>query len=113
LPSLYEGLPGVLIEAMATGLPIVAADIDATREVLEPDRNAILVPPASPSHLAGAILRLLGEEETRRGFGLRSRSIFEERFTLDGSVRRMVALYERVVEGKEEFEATEDLGTID
>jgi glycosyltransferase involved in cell wall biosynthesis len=100
LPSLYEGLPGVLIEAMATGLPIVAADIDATREVLEPDRNAILVPSASPSHLAGAILRLLGEEETRRGFGLRSRSIFEERFTLDGSVRHMVAMYESVVEGR-------------
>jgi len=99
LPSLYEGLPGALIEAMATGLPIVAADIDATREVLEPGRNAILVPSASASHLAGAILRLLGEEETRRGFGLRSRSIFEDRFTLDGSVRDMVAMYDRVVAG--------------
>lgn len=100
LPSLYEGLPGALIEAMALGLPIVATDIDATREVLEPGRNSILVPSASPSHLAGAILRLLGEEETRRGFGLRSRSIFEERFTLDGSVNHMVAMYESLVEGR-------------
>lgn len=100
LPSLYEGLPGALIEAMALGLPIVAADIDATREILEPGRNAILVPSASPSHLAGAILRFLREEETRRGFGLRSRSIFEERFTLDGSVRHMVAMYESVLEGR-------------
>jgi glycosyltransferase involved in cell wall biosynthesis len=100
LPSLYEGLPGALIEAMASGLPIVATEIDATLEVLEPGRNAILVPPASASHLAGAVLRLLREEDTRRGFGLRSRAIFEERFTLDTSVRRMVAMYEGVVEGR-------------
>jgi glycosyltransferase involved in cell wall biosynthesis len=99
-PSLYEGLPGALIEAMAVGLPIVASDIDATREVLEPGRNAILVPSASTSHLAGAALRLLSEEGTRRRFGARSRSIFEERFTLDVSVRRMVAMYRRVVESR-------------
>ena len=99
-PSLYEGLPGALIEAMAAGLPIVASDIEATREVLEPSRNAILVSPASASHLAGAVLRLLCEGETRHAFGSRSRSIFEERFTLDSSVHRMVAMYERVVDGR-------------
>jgi glycosyltransferase involved in cell wall biosynthesis len=98
-PSLYEGLPGALIEAMAVGLPIVATDIDATREVLEPGRNAILVPSSSAASLAGAVLRLLTEKETRRGFGTRSRSMFEERFTLEGSVRRMLALYEKVAEG--------------
>jgi len=98
--SLYEGLPGALIEAMAAGLPIVATDIDATREVLEPGRNSILVPSASIHQLAGAVLRLLCEEETRRVFGTRSRSMFEERFTLDGSVRRMLAMYERVVAGR-------------
>jgi glycosyltransferase involved in cell wall biosynthesis len=99
-PSLYEGLPGALIEAMASGLPIVASEIDATLEVLEPGRNAILVPPSSASHLAGAVLRLLCEVETRRAFGSRSRSIFEERFTLEGSVRRMAAMYETVVAGR-------------
>lgn len=99
-PSLYEGLPGALIEAMASGLPIVASEIDATLEVLEPGRNAILVPPSSASHLAGAVLRLLCEGETRRAFGSRSRSIFEERFTLEGSVRRMAAMYETIVSGR-------------
>jgi glycosyltransferase involved in cell wall biosynthesis len=99
-PSLYEGLPGALIEAMAIGLPIVATDIDAIREVLEPGRNAILVPSASPSHLSGAVLRLLSEGDTRRAFGSRSRAIFEERFTLDASVQRMMAMYENVIVGK-------------
>jgi glycosyltransferase involved in cell wall biosynthesis len=97
-PSLYEGLGGALIEAMACGLPIAATEIAATREILEPGRNAALVPPGSGSHLAGAILRLLGEDQTRRAFGSRSRSIFEERFTLEGSVRRMLAMYRKVVE---------------
>jgi len=99
-PSIYEGLGGALIEAMGSGLPIVASEIDATLEVLEPGRNAILVPPSSASHLAGAVLRLLREEDTRRGFGLRSRAIFEERFTLEESVRRMAAMYETVVAGR-------------
>jgi glycosyltransferase involved in cell wall biosynthesis len=100
-PSLYEGLGGALIEAMALGLPIVASEIVATLEVVEPGRNAILVPPASSTHLAGALLRLLSEEGTRRGFGARSRAIFEERFTLERSVHRMMDLYRMVVgEGK-------------
>jgi glycosyltransferase involved in cell wall biosynthesis len=98
-PSLYEGLPGALIEAMASGLPVVASEIDVTRDVLEPGRNAILVPPGSGSHLAGAVLRLLGENGMRRAFGSRSRAMFEDQFTLDRSVRRMVAMYRKVVEG--------------
>jgi glycosyltransferase involved in cell wall biosynthesis len=97
-PSLYEGLGGALIEAMAAGLPIVASNLRATREILEPGRNAILVPPESPSHLAAAVLRLLNEDKMRVEFGARSRSLFEQRFTLEGSVGRMVAMYQKVIE---------------
>jgi glycosyltransferase involved in cell wall biosynthesis len=95
-PSLYEGLPGSLIEAMASRLPVVATDIDATREILEPGQNALLVPPGSSSHLVGAVLRLLREEDTRKAFGKRSRTLFEERFTLGASVRGFIEMYQRV-----------------
>jgi glycosyltransferase involved in cell wall biosynthesis len=103
-PSLYEGLGGAVIEAMAVGLPVVATDMKVMQEVLEAGRNAILVPPASVPDLAAAVVRLLSDEETRRQLGERSRSIFEERFTLDGTVHRMRALYEKVVEGSHRIE---------
>ena len=96
-PSLLEGLPGVLIEAMALGLPIVASDLPAVREVVEEGGNAVLVPPGSPRHLAAATRDLLDDPARRVAFGARGREIFEERFTLDRSVERMVELYERVV----------------
>ncbi|HXF71606.1 MAG TPA: glycosyltransferase, partial [Actinomycetota bacterium] len=95
-PSLYEGLGGALIEAMALGLPIVASDLPAIREVVEEGSNAILVPPASPSDLAGAIESLVDDPARRAAMGARSREIFEERFTLERSVERMVDLYRRV-----------------
>jgi glycosyltransferase involved in cell wall biosynthesis len=95
-PSLYEGLGGALIEAMALALPIVASDLPAIREVVEEGRNAVLVPPASPEALAGAIVSVLEGGHRRQAMGARSREIFEERFTLERSVARMVELYERV-----------------
>jgi glycosyltransferase involved in cell wall biosynthesis len=98
LPSLYEGMSGALIEAMALGLPIVASDIDAVREEVEEGGNALLVPPASPHELAKAIGALLHDRKRARSFGLRSREIFEERFTLDRSIGRMRRLYKDIVE---------------
>ncbi|HEX6230669.1 MAG TPA: glycosyltransferase family 4 protein, partial [Actinomycetota bacterium] len=95
-PSLYEGLGGALIEAMALGLPIVASDLPAIREVVEAGRNAVLVPPGSSADLAAAIGALLADEARRTSMGPRSRWIFEERFTLERSATRMVQLFERV-----------------
>lgn len=95
-PSLYEGLGGSLIEAMALGLPIVASDLPAIREVVEADRNALLVPPASPPSLARAIETILDNRSLAKQFGARSLQIFENRFTLKRSVRAMIALYQTV-----------------
>lgn len=95
-PSLYEGLPGAVIEAMALGLPIVASDIPPVREVVEENRNAILVAPASPSELAKAIAMLLADRDKAFAYGRRSRKIFETRFTLQQSTERMIELYHKV-----------------
>jgi glycosyltransferase involved in cell wall biosynthesis len=96
-PSLYEGLPGAVIEAMALGLPIVAADIDPVREAVQEGRNAILVKPASAAELAKAIGRLLGDQETAFAFARRSREIFAERFTLERSLEREIELYHQML----------------
>ncbi|NUM72944.1 glycosyltransferase family 4 protein [candidate division KSB1 bacterium] len=95
-PSLFEGLPGAVIEAMALGLPIVASDIAPVREVVEENRNAILVAPASSSELAKAVATLLDDRDKATAFGRRSREIFETRFTLQHSTIRMIELYHQV-----------------
>ena len=95
-PSLYEGLGGALIEAMALGLPIVASDLPAIREVVDDGENALLVPPGSPSELALAITAALADPARRAAMGRHGRRIFEERFTLERSATRMLELFERV-----------------
>lgn len=98
-PSLWEGLGGALIEAMALGLPIVASDVPAIREVVDEGANARLVPPADPPALAEALATVLGDARLRSSYGERSREIFLERFTLERSAEAMLALYQRVVAG--------------
>jgi glycosyltransferase involved in cell wall biosynthesis len=95
LPSLFEGLGGVLIEAMALEVPIVASDLPAVREVVE-GRAAMLASPAAPGDLASAIARLLDDRAVARDVGRAGREIFERRFTLERSAVRMIELYRRL-----------------
>jgi len=95
-PSLYEGLPGAVIEAMALGLPVVASNIAPVQEVVEVGRNALLVEPGSPPELAQAIETLLSDRSRAATFGRRGRKIFEQQFTLDQSAAEMIELYGRL-----------------
>lgn len=65
LPSLWEGLPTVIMEAMASGVPVVATDILGTRELVKPGRNGWLVEPKDASGLADAITAALSDPERR------------------------------------------------
>jgi glycosyltransferase involved in cell wall biosynthesis len=96
-PSLYEGLPGAVIEAMALALPIVASDIEPVRELVEEGRNALLVRAGAPDQLAAAIERMLADPQAACHFGRHGRFIFEERFTLGASIAREAELYHSVV----------------
>ena len=69
LPSLSEGLPVALLEAMAWGRAIVATRMGGVPEVVEDGREALLVPPGDPAALAEAIGRLLGSAQERRRLG--------------------------------------------
>jgi glycosyltransferase involved in cell wall biosynthesis len=95
-PSIYEGLGGAVIEAMALKLPVIASDNEAIREVVEPGRSATLVQPGSPVQLAEAIHDLLVDRSKTLAFGARGREIYLERFTLGRSVERMAKLYQKV-----------------
>ena len=95
-PSLYEGAAGALLEAMATGLPIVASRIPTIESAVEEGRNALLVERMQTAPLAAAIVDLLADSAMASRFGRRSREIFEERFTLARCAGRMVEFYCRL-----------------
>lgn len=92
-PSLFEGMPGAVIEAMASGLPVVASDIEPVHDVAEIGNNADVVPARNPARLAAAIDALLDDPDRRATMAKRSREIFEERFTMERSVTSFLDLY--------------------
>jgi glycosyltransferase involved in cell wall biosynthesis len=79
LPSRSEGLPGVLIEAAFTGLPVVASDVGSVREIVLPGQTGLLVPPQDEDALAGALGAALAH---RARFGLQGREHCLARFNL-------------------------------
>jgi glycosyltransferase involved in cell wall biosynthesis len=82
LPSYYKegGYPRALLEPMALGKPVIAADTPECRGPVEPDGNGFLVPPRDPAALAGRIEQLILDPGLRERFGTRSREIVLERF---------------------------------
>jgi glycosyltransferase involved in cell wall biosynthesis len=73
MPSLAEGQPLALLEAMAMGKPVVASDIDGINETAVSGSEALLVPPADPSALAEAILKLVRDMPTALAMGRKAR----------------------------------------
>jgi len=70
LPSLQEGMPNALLEAMACGLPAVATRIGGVVDIVSQEEDAVLVPPSSPSGLAEGINRLLSDPSRRESMSL-------------------------------------------
>jgi glycosyltransferase involved in cell wall biosynthesis len=75
LPSAWEGMPLVLLEALAMGLPIVATDIPGNRDVVAHGQNGVLVPPGDPSALRQALLSVTGDLERYRRMSETSRRL--------------------------------------
>lgn len=91
-PSLWEGLPIALVEAMEMGLPVVASDIEPIREVVQDDAG-ILVPPCDPEALANGIERLLDDPERARKCAETGQQRVEAQFSVDTLVADYCALY--------------------
>ncbi|MBX6330718.1 MAG: glycosyltransferase [Gemmatimonadaceae bacterium] len=95
MPSLSEGLPLALVEAMSASLPIVASDVGGIPEAVTRDVEALLAPPGDPVALAAALARVLGDASLRARLGAAAR----RRALRDFSVATMGDAYERLYRG--------------
>jgi glycosyltransferase involved in cell wall biosynthesis len=93
LPSYREGLPTILIEAAAAGLPLVATDVPGCREVVRQERNGLLVPPRDVVALARALTRLVGDASLRAAYGLESRRLAAAELGIDRVAQETLAVY--------------------
>lgn len=97
LSSLWEGTPMTILEAMASGLPIVATRVGGLAEIVVSGETGILVEPGDPKALADAMIDLLRDEPRRHQFGRAGRQRFEAQFTVASMVAQTEALYESLV----------------
>jgi glycosyltransferase involved in cell wall biosynthesis len=96
LTSLWEGLPRVIPEAIAAGVPVVATAIDGTADVLRDGETGLVRPARDVEGLAAGVGRLLRDRPFARALAARARSILPE-FDIDVMVRSQESLYHRLV----------------
>ena len=95
-----EGVPRVLMEAAAMGVPLVATDIAGCREVIDAEDVGLLVPVGDAQAIADAILRTLGDPDAARARADRAAESVRARFDQDGHSARLWAVYEELVGGR-------------
>lgn len=100
MTSVYEGIPLVIYEALAMGLPVVAPALPGNVEFMDADSGVLVEPRDDADRYADAIVSLLGNEERRREIGERSRERMLDRFSLAEMGRRHDELYERLLRGR-------------
>jgi glycosyltransferase involved in cell wall biosynthesis len=93
LPSFNEGLPNVVLEACASGVPCVATAVFGTPEVLHDGVNGYLVPAGDAAALADRITQLLADPTLRRRMGAAGRELVREQFTFAAQARQYAALF--------------------
>lgn len=93
LPSVNEGLAQVLLEAMASGLPVVASDLSGAGDCVTEGVEGFVTPVRDVERLAAAILWCYDHREETRGMGRAARRRIEGQFTLSHYNQRMIALY--------------------
>jgi L-malate glycosyltransferase len=97
MPSLHEGLPYTLLEAMALGKAIIASRVGGLAETLEDGVTALLIPPADSVALAQAIVRLHREPDLALRLGERARQLQESQYSLDTMTDLYVAQYRELL----------------
>ena len=93
----WEGMPNTVLEAMATGLPIVGTQAPGMDQLVTDGRNGYLIPPNDVSTMADRLRRLIDNPYERQRMGLESRKIAERQFSWGHITAQYVKIYERVI----------------
>jgi len=93
LPSLKEGLPYALMEAMAAGLPVVATRVGGIPDLIEDAKNGIMVPARDASALADALCKLVEDKPLRQQFGSLAKETIRRKFRLETMIQETVKSY--------------------
>ena len=96
-PSDVEGLPIVVLEAMALGRPIVATAVGGVPTVIRDNDTGVLVPPADPEALATGVVELLADRSRAAELGRNAKHLVESEFSLEGMVAAVEAVYRQVL----------------
>jgi glycosyltransferase involved in cell wall biosynthesis len=96
-PSYSEGMPMAVIEAMASGLPVVASRAGGLPDLVQDGVTGLLVEPGKPEQLAAALGRLIHDPALRRSMGEQGARLAAQRFDIEQHAARLVEIYDRVL----------------
>jgi glycosyltransferase involved in cell wall biosynthesis len=91
-----DGIPNVILEAMASGLPVVSTPVSGIPEVVRDLDTGLSVPERDPAGIADAVHRLFGDPELASGMADRARELVRAEFDLDRNVDRLLAQFQAV-----------------
>ncbi len=97
LPSLAEGISNTILEAMASGLPVIATDVGGNADLVEAGRTGDVVPAGDPQALAHSLVRMALAPEQAVRMGMQGRRVVEQRFDLQAMVAAYQSLYDRML----------------
>lgn len=97
LPSIFEGLPLVILEAMAASKPVIATRVGGTPEVVRDGETGLLVPPADPAALAQAICALLANPTRAQQLAAAGCALVQQEFLAETLVKRTTHVYEELL----------------
>jgi glycosyltransferase involved in cell wall biosynthesis len=100
LPSLREGMPNALLEAMACGLPVIATEVGGASEIVRDGENGLLVCPTNVEQLSQHLYHLAISRERCRAMGMAARRYVEREFKMEYMVNKYTTLYLTLAERK-------------
>ena len=101
-PSTDEGMPNTVLEAMASGLPVIATQIPGVEDLIEDGRNGILVPPADTASLQHALVSVLDDEVKRTALGIAARNHVMSAFTWQKAAEKYLSLVKQAIRDAKE-----------